>query len=70
MKSEFYIWRDTLDGNWFMLGVRLSNGQFAAECSIFIDAIFDLFGRQFHESIKNMKPGIPIHIESHLEIEK
>lgn len=63
MNAEFYIWKDAIDSNWFILGVKLSNGTYAAESSLFTDAIYDLFGREFHEAIKNVKPGMPVQVE-------
>ena len=59
---DFWIWRDAVDKNSFMIGVKQGVGTFMAWATLYIDAISDMFGKEFCESVKHIEPGVPVQV--------
>lgn len=59
---DFWIWRDAIDKETYMIGVKRKSGSFMAWATLYIDAISDMLGRDFSESIKYIEPGEPVQV--------
>lgn len=64
---ERYIWRDTVDHNQFWLGVKTNSGYYGC-AAVFCDALFDLFGSEGMEAVKDIEPGKPVRIQLMIQL--
>lgn len=65
--TEFYIWKDVLDCNNFMLGMKYKE-KYSAWTILYIDGLYDLFGEEVQDTMKKADPGVPIKF--HIEIKE
>ena len=53
MNPSAYIWRDAHDREQFYIGIKMRDGKFAVLCDITADSIFDLFGKDARDVIRD-----------------
>jgi hypothetical protein len=61
--QNLIMWRDINDSNYYHFGVKDPYNKPCLWFSMFIDGIFDMFGKEFSDKIdKKLKPGIVYNI--------
>ena len=58
-----YIWRDRHDKDTFIIGVKMDNGRFYSWAALYVDAIYDLFGQEASDFVKEIDEPVPVVFE-------
>lgn len=69
MKFETVIWKDVHDPDTFILGLRrIDNGHITIWAIIFVDALSDLFDKEFYDACRILPVGVlaPISLSARL----
>lgn len=61
------IWQDSIDPNYYAIGVRMSNGEIAKWADLFVDCISDCFGVDSKE-LKEHIGTAPVEIDLSLKL--
>jgi hypothetical protein len=61
--DNVFIWRDSVDENYFAIGVKISSGKYYKWMDVFIDAIHECFGEEAYEQAKLLQAGTVYRVQ-------